>query len=667
LHPSTRPDFIGTRPTFSTRPLIVGFAQGDADFLKPVTLSRVDPVPKAFGTGGTESTYGLVEKRVYRLISIFLIFIFTYSTAFSQDPNFTTSVDRNRIAMGEQFEITFTLSGSGKNFQPPPFSDFLVLSGPNQSTSTQFINGNLSQSISYSYILQPRSEGKFTIESATIESGGKRVQSNNIIIEVTKGSQQPQRQSQQSSEESNLSKQIAENLFLRVSVDKKNVYQGEQITATYKLYTRANIVKYSVTKVPSLTGFWAQEIDLPKTLQFETEVLNGIQFRVATVKKTALFPQRSGTLELDPMESEFVVQVQTRRRGGDVFDQFFNDPFFGNISNVNYKAKSEPLKINVKPLPTHNLPSSFSGAVGKFSMEAWIDKQETKMNEPVMLKVKISGRGNLKLIEPLKLSIPPDLESYEPKISDNITQGTNVISGSRTFEYLLIPRRPGDKKIPAFAFSYFDPEKNNYVSISSTDFIISTTKGIDLAVGSSASLSKEEIKLLGQDIRFIKSGDVKFRKHGKTFFGSTIYLTLLIAPVFLFIGFIYYQRRYEKITGDVVRLKSRKATKIAKKRLSVAKKLLESNNKGEFYTEVSRALWGYTGDKLGIPQANLTKESVNESLKSHGVSEKSLEKLNKILDVCEFAQYAPSADSGEMGKIYSNTVELISKIEEEIR
>jgi len=585
-----------------------------------------------------------------------------YNILDAQSGTFTATVDNNRIAMGEQLEITFTLNGSGKNFQPPAFSDFVVPSGPNQSTSMQFINGAMSQSVSYSYVLQPRAEGKFTVGPATIESGGRKIQSNNITIEVTKGSpQQKQQPRQQTGDDANLNKQIGENLFIKASANKTSVYQGEQITATYKLYSRVTIVNSAIKKIPALTGFWNQEIEVPKNAQ-TTEVVNGIQYQVFPIKKIALFPQRSGTLELDPMEAEFAVQVQSRRRGGDIFDQFF-----GSVQNVNYPTKSSPVKITVRSLPSRNIPAGFSGAVGKFSMESWLDKTETEANEPVTLKVKISGRGNLKLIEAPKFAFPPDLESYEPKISDNITTGTDVISGSRTYEYLLIPRHIGEQKIPSFTFSYFDPEKQQYVTTNSPDFVVNILKGSEVLNSSTASLSKEEVKLLGQDIRFIKSGTTSFRKKGESFFGSIGFIILLFLPMLLFVGFISYIRHYEKITGDIIILRSRRATKIAKKRLTKAKILLDQKKDEEFYTEISQVLWGYAGDRLGIPLSDLSQDSIRIALKSRNVNDDSASKFISTLERCEFTRFTPSGGSVQMGKMYNDTIQLISAIEEEVR
>ncbi len=589
--------------------------------------------------------------------------------AVAQDASFTSSVDKNRIAMGEQFEITFMLSGSsgGSNFRPPAFNDFLTLSGPNQSTNMQFINGATSMSVSYTYILQPRAEGKFVIAPAFITHNNKQLQTQPITIEVTKGAPPQKQQSKQSQQDTDIGKQIGDNLFLKVVVDKARVYQGEQITATYKIFTRVNVVNYNLTKMPSITGFWSEELEIPKQIQLSNEVVNGKQYRVGILKKVALFPQRSGTLTLDPMEVECAVQVQSRRRSNDVFDQFFNDPFFGNVTNVNYKVGSQPVNIIVLPLPSTDIPQAFSGAVGKYSMEVWLDKKETKTNEPVTLKVKISGRGNLKLLEAPQVNVSPDIEKYDPKISDNVTKENDRIAGSRTFEYLLIPRHPGEQKIPSFQFSYFDVEKKNYVSQNSQEFTVSVDKGSETNQTYAVGISKEDVKLLGEDIRFIKSGNVSYHRRGEAFAGSVIFLILSVSPVIAFIGFIFYARRREKLMGNLMLVRNRKARKVAQKRLSDAKKFLDVKKKEEFYTEISRALWGYIGDKLGIPPADLSIDLISSSLESKKLSADVIAKLVSTIESCEFARFAPASDSVAMDNVYRETVELISAIEEKLR
>ncbi len=596
---------------------------------------------------------------------IFLLFIIL-NNSLGQEVNFTASTSSEKVNMGEQFEVTYTINASGKNFKAPNFDDFIVLSGPNQSQSIQIINGRLSQTISFSYILQPRSEGKFIIPPASIEVDGKKIQSNSITIEVLKGTTKPQTKNQQKSiEDENLTKQIGQNLFIRASVDKNELYQGEQLTITYKLYTRLNIVNSAISKVPSFTGFWAQDIELDRNQNYTIETIDGIQYKSIPIKKTALFPQRSGILEIEPMEASFVVQIQLRKRTGDWFDQFFNDPFFGNTVNKEYTTRSNSLKIKVKPLP-ENPPTSFNGAVGKYNLDVWLDKNETKANEPVTLKIKITGKGNLKLLEPIKLNFPVDFESYEPKTSDNINQKSSTISGSRTFEYLLIPRRQGNYTIPAINFTFFDVELKKYQTLTTPEMKLVVTKGAEVVGGPITGLTKEEIKLIGQDIRFIKSGRSKFVKHGAKFFGSTKFFLIFLSPFIILTLFFLIINKYEANLKDIVGYKNRKATKIAKKRLNFARKLLNTENKEKFYEEVSKTIWTYISDKLGIQLAELNKENVTSTLKDKKVKEETIHRLLKILEECEYSRFTPLGDSTNMKSIYEEAVKIVIDIEEEL-
>ena len=608
-------------------------------------------------------------KNLYNIVALLCLFT---AVASAQDASFIASADRTQAAVGDQIEVTFTLNGSSgaKNFRAPAFRDFDVASGPNQSTNMQFINGAMSSSVSYGYVIVPRAEGKFTIGPAAIEYNGKRLQTQPITVTVTKGAPPQQQRSQQGSaneQTTDVSRQIGDNLFLKVVVDKSKVYQGEQITATYKLYNRVRLSNLNIGKLPALTGFWTEDVEEIKQVQFTNEVVNGKQYNVAVLKKVALYPQRSGALEIDPMEVNCVVQVQSRRRSNDIFDQFFNDPFFGNVSNVNYRVQSEPVKITVAPLPSANVPDGFGGAVGKFSMEAWLDKRETKTNEPVTLKVKVTGRGNLKLLGAPNIVVPPDIEKYDPKISDNITPEGNQLAGSRTFEYLLIPRHPGEQRIPAFPFAYFDAEKKSYVKLSSPEFVLNVEKGSDVASGQAIGISKEDVKLLGEDIRFIKSDIGSFRRKNESFAGSAAFYALSSAPIAAFLGMLLFFRRREKTLGDAVGMRKRKARKMAQGRLAEAKKFLDRKQRDEFYTEISRALWGYVGDKLSLPPSELSIDAVRESLSSRGVADATVGKLVSTIERCEFARFAPSSDAAMMGSFYDETVDLVSTIEGEVR
>jgi hypothetical protein len=605
-----------------------------------------------------------------RLVIIGVLICFLVSPAIfaAQDGPFVASVDRTTVAVGEQFELTFTLNGStgGDNFQPPPMNDFLVASGPNSSTNMQIVNGSVSSSVSYSYVLQPKAEGKFTIAPASIVVKGKTERSQPIAITVVKGSQQAAKQNRQATG-TDVAGQIGDNLLLKVAVEKTRIFQGEQLTALYKLYFRVGIANYNLTKVPALAGFWSEDLDLPKQPQITNETLNGKQYRVAILKKVALFPQRSGTLVLDPMEMTCVVQVQSRRQANNLFDQFFNDPFFGGVTNVNFVARSEPVKITVDPLPSQNVPDGFSGAVGKFSMETWLDKKQVKTNDPVTLRIKISGRGNLKLLQPPNISFPPDLDKYDPKIADNISNQGNVISGTRTFEYLLIPRHAGEQKISPFRFAYFDLDKKSYISSTSPEFTIAVEKGGEYASSTVSGLGKEDVKLLGEDIRFIKSGGVTLRRTGEGFSGTAGFYAFASAPVLALLGFMLFTRRRERLMSDTAGLRNRRARKVSLKRLKLAKEFLDQKKKEEFYTEVSRALWGYLSDKLRIPPSDLSIDGVRGILARRSVPEEKTGKVIATIEQCEFARFAPMTDAVEMDTMYEGTVDLISSLEDHLR
>lgn len=600
---------------------------------------------------------------------IFALMLMMVKSSAAQDPTFTAFTDKSTVAMGEQFEVTFKLDGGtgGRNFRPPSFNNFLPLSGPNQSTNMQFINGAMSASISYSYILQPRSEGTFTIGPASIELGGKELRTKPISVTVTKGAPAGKRAPQgQADGDADIAAQIADNLFIKVNLDKSRVYQGEQLTATYKIYTRVNLANMNLTKTPALTGFWSEDLEVVKQIDWKNEVVNGRQFRVGVLKRVALFPQRAGVLSIDPIEVDCAVQVQTRRRSNDIFD-LFNDPFFGGVRNVPYALKSQAASVTVLPLPEEGIPAGFGGAVGKYAMETWLDKRETKANEAVTLKVKISGRGNLKLLNPPAILFPPDIESYDPKISENIARQGNVIAGSRTFEYLLVPRHAGTQKIQPFPFSYFDVEKKSYVTLTSPEFMLAVARGSDAASTSVSGISKEDVRLLGEDIRFIKSGVTKLGRRGERWVGSLAFYAFSISPVVAFVGFVLFARRRRKLMGDVIGVRNRGARKMARRRLAEARKFLDQKKTEEFYSEVSRALWGYASDKLSIPRAELSTESVRASLLSKGAKDETVGKFLATIEQCEFARFAPSADASGLEDAYSSAVNLLSEIEDQVR
>jgi hypothetical protein len=597
-----------------------------------------------------------------------------------QAQEITAVAQPNPVSIGERFQMMFTSSDAMTNFRAPNFEGFTLISGPMQSQSVQIINGNMTRSISYTYILQARTEGKFSIQAASADIGGRRVQSNPVSVQVVKLSQQQaQQQAEERAAESALMRELQKGVYLKASVNKTSVLRGEQIVATYKLYTRLTLTNYTPKKMPALTGFWNQDIDSPQQLLFSDEVIGGQVYRVAAVKKLVLFPQQSGTLELDPMEAEVVarVQAQARRNGNsqsrDPFDAFFHggDPFadpFGSVQEVRVPLRSAPVKITVKPLPQNDVPAEFTGAVGAFSLETSLNPRSTKTNEPVKLTVKISGKGNLKLIDPIKLQLPPDIETYEPTTKDNIDVSESGAAGTRTFEYLLIPRFAGDFKIPPVVFAYFDLDKKRHTTLQSEEYTLAVEKGKEESSVVGGKYSKENVTMFNNDIRFIKLGNNdRLPRRGESFYGSTTMFGLIALPMVLFAGFIFYRRRDEQLRSDIALMKNRSATRIATKRLGEAQKALTSGDSAKFHDEISKALWGYMSDKLTIPQANLSRESIDAALQERGVSEDVRKAFTSTQDTCEFARFAPAQAAGEMQHLYKNAENLISSLEQALK
>ena len=401
--------------------------------------------------------------------------------------------------------------------------------------------------------------------------------------------------------------------------------------------------------------------------QFHSENYEGVNYKVAEIKKMVIFPQRSGMLELDPMEGDVIAQVQVKRqRSNDPFDQFFNDPFFNlnQWQNVKVALKSDVLKITVRDLPA-NAPATFNGAVGKFNLEVSIDKKETKAHEPVTLKVKISGKGNLKLIEPPKIEFPTEFETYDPKIASNISATTAGVSGSKTFEYLVIPRNAGEFKIPVNGFSFFNLEKKQYESLPSHDLVVKVAKGDETITTTVTGVNKSDVQLLGKDIRFIKTNEPAFIQNGQSLFGSGLFYAMMTAPALLFGGLLLFRRRYIAMQSNVGLLKSQRANKVAKKRLSAAKKYLAVNDREKFLDEMFKALWGFVSDKLQIPVSELSKESASVALQSKNISDDLIKQFTETIESCEYARFAPGmAASNE--DIYNKGIDVLSKLEQSI-
>jgi len=597
------------------------------------------------------------------MVKSFLFLVLFLSISFLQAQSFVATVDNNKVAENDRFELRFTFEGKNlnalKNFNAPSLKDFRVLSGPNQSTSMQIINGVSSSSLTLSYILMPNATGAYTIGSASIQYEDKSYSSDPIQLSVVKGLQKTKDASgnQISNEE------IAKNLFIRATIDKNKVYLGEQVTVTYKLYTRLNIAsQMSVDKLPQYQGFWAEELETTRNISFSREVVDGQQYSVGLLKRAALFPNQSGKLEVTPFELTIPIQVQKKKNPNNVWDDFFGDPF-GRAEIVEYQAKSNTLKVDVMPLPENNKPASFRGAVGKFDFSASLDKSKTKTNEPINLKFDISGTGNIKLLELPPFELPNGFEKYDPKVDEQISR-SGKISGSKKAEYLLIPRVPGKREIPAIEFSYFDPERKSYRTINSKVFDVTIAQGQS---GPSDLANQQNVEQLESDIRFIKTSFDDVEKRSEILLYKPGLWIASILPLFATFILIGWKRKQDKLSGNQQLLRYSKAEKVARKRFKVAKKLLDQNNIELFYSEISQALFGYLEDKFHIPKAEFTLDRAADELLKRNIKPYLVEKMKTNAQKCEFIRFAPGTNPSQaMNEMYKSFSDVVIDIERSI-
>jgi hypothetical protein len=586
----------------------------------------------------------------------------------AQDATFDAKVDKNPVALGDQFTLSLTLSSTGlsggKNLQLPDLGKFRVMSGPNQSSSVQFINGAVSSAVTYSYILQAKEIGKFTIGPASIEAGGKKYSSAPTMLEVVKAIQ---RQKQAPGVADNSPPSVGDNLILRAVADRTHVMQGEQVAVTFKLYYRVRLARF-YEPVPTMPGFWSEDLEVPTNVDPGTETLDGKQFRVSIVKRMALFASQAGNLEVGPAEAKVTALVQPR--SNDPFDSFFFTPF---SQSVDLSVKSEPIKIRVDPLPP-GAPDDFKGAVGQFAMSTDVDKKTTRTNEPVSLRVKISGQGNIKLLESPTIDLPTDFEQYSPKVSETIERKGEKISGSKNFEFLLIPRYPGLKVIKPVTFSYYDIAKHEYVRLRSPQIELNVEQGAATPAPLIAGATREDVRLLSQDIRFIKITPATFLRKGDELYSSGVFIVLLLLPLAGMAGAFVYARQRQAVMADEAGYRNRRAIKVAQRGLKEAEYLLHEKSgpqgspsslqRVRFYSEVSKAIWKYLGDKLNIPQSDFSVEGAITELKDHSVETGLCHALRVLLESCDMARFAPtSLELPAMQKTYDEAKRLIVELE----
>lgn len=582
----------------------------------------------------------------------------------ADDLKFTATVSKTEVSTGEQFEITFSINSNADRFTPPDFKGFQILGGPNESNSMTSINGNTSVSNTYSYVLLAVKEGVFTINPASVIVNGNRLTTNAIKIKVVKGRPVPQNSQGQNAPDNSIIESnpsdLSKALFLRPVVDKTNVYQGEQVNLSFRLYTRIGIEQSQVDKLPDLTGFYNQDIKpIQQQVQWRTDTYKGQKYNVADIKQTVLFAEHAGEIKIDPFEMTFIVRVPETT--GNIMDQFF-----GGYKEVNYHAKSPSVVIHVKPLPQAGKPIGFDGAVGNFKIDASVDKNTLKANEVLNYKIQVLGSGNLKLLKPLNINFPGDFERYDPKVTDTIDDHLKGIAGSRFYNYLLIPRHAGVFTIEPVKFSYFNLTNHKYITLSSRSFQIKVENGkAESNVIALSDADKQEVRLLNKDIRYIKTNEPDLSRNGNGFYGSGKYYLMLLAGPFIGLAALIYRELNRKKNSDPVKVKNRKAGKIAAKHLASAHKQLQTNNSKAFYEDVFKGLYGYLSDKLNISSADLNKENISIALKQRKVTERVVTQLLDTLNLCEMARYAPVTHISQQ-EVFNKAKNSINDIENEI-
>jgi len=611
---------------------------------------------------------------------IFLLFLMTIAVAGVEaaDVVFKASAPRT-VAMGDQFRLTYTVNSEASDLRVPELSSsFDVLMGPTTSTSfsQSIINGRSSSetSTTFTFILMPKKDGTFNIPPATVRAKGANYTSNALAIKVIpadKASSSSRAQAQQQDDfedkdngSSASAASVAKNgVFLRVSVTPRSVYEQQGVLVTFKLYTRYDISSVNPPKFPEYDGFLAQEIEINNP-QWVLERYNGMNYNAAVIKQTVLYPQRSGPITIKGSKMDVTIRVRAQRKKvTSIFDDFFD-----TYQDVNKVLTTPPVTVNVKPLPSGK-PAGFSGTVGSFTMSSSINSNSVKTNDAVTIRLKISGNGNLKLIKNPEVSFPNDFEVYDPKVTNDIHTSTSGVSGSKTIEYMAIPRYKGDFEIPAIRFSYFDTSSGSYRTLTAGPYKLHVAQGSGNS--SNAAISnysdKENVKFLGKDIRYLKINNIHFMETKDMFFSSSLYWICYLIPAILFIIFFIIYRKQVKENANIALVRTKKANKIAVRRLKNASKLMKENKKEAFYDEVLRALWGYLSDKLSIPQANLTKDNVEAELSKYGVDENLSKEFMDVLNTCEFARFAPTQASDDLGQLYDLTVDAIGRMENTIK
>ena len=609
-----------------------------------------------------------------KILLILLIFSKVCAT-FAQDVDFKASAPA-QVIMGKPFQLTYTVNQRGKDLRAPEFTDFDYVAGPytSQSSSTSFVNGKRTSSftMSYTYTLVASKEGSFTISPATIKVGGETYTSNGVRITVlppdqpsnanVASQQRNANNTSTTSQQREANNATEGNIFIRTLVSKTKVHEQEAILLSYKLYfAGVDVAQFTNnTRLPEFKGFLKQELEMGE-IQTELEHYNGRNYQTAILYRTLLFPQRSGDIHIEPAQFEAVLRVQNRAQVRSIFDDFF-----GSYTTVAKPLASSGVTIHVSELPTGK-PIGFSGGVGQFNISSKISSTDLQANEAVTLTITIQGTGNMKLLKTPAIDWPEGFEVYDPKVTNNFKTTTAGLNGTKTIEYLAIPRAGGTYTIPAIPFSYYDTQADTYKMLTTPEYTLTIARGANEENSTAVVntfVQKEDIQQLGSDIRYIYANELpEFQiHHSRLTFGTLAFWLCYLLPALLATLLFVIFRKQIKENADITRVRYKKANKVAQRRLKVAAMLLKENKKEAFYEEIERAAWTYLSDRLSVPTAQLSKENIAQILSSKGVAQELISQLLEVLANAEFARYAPTSDHA-MQNIYDDITKIINQLE----
>ena len=595
--------------------------------------------------------------------------------ALADDKVSFTATAPEAVAVGDQFRLSYTVTTQNvRDFRVPSFKGFDVLMGPSPSrqSSVQIINGKTTstRSITYTYILMATAEGSYTLPAASIVADGEQMLSNAVEIKVlpadkaaASGTGSSQSNGRTGTSRASASSVADSDLFIRATVSKSSVYEQEAFLLTYKIYTLVDLRGFDNVKLPDFKGFHSQEVELPTNRRWSLEHYNGRNYQTTIYRQFVLFPQQAGKLTIEP--ARFDASVARAMQTIDPFEAFFNGG--SNYMEIKKPLITPRITIDAKPLPAGK-PEGFSGGVGDFNISATISSNSVKTNDAVTLKLIISGTGNMKLMDTPEVHFPEEFEIYDPKVDNKFRLTNNGLSGNQVIEYLAIPRTEGDYTIPPVQFSYFDCKSQTYKTLSTEAFPLHVEKGSGDATQVVANfVSKEDLKVLNQDIRYIKLGDVSLSPRGRFFLGSLACWLWYVVPALAFVVLFVLYRKQIAANANLAYVRTKKANKMAVKRLKSAGRLLAEGKQNDFYDEVLKALWGYVADKLSISTSSLTKDNVADKLRQHGVADTLVGDFLSLLDTCEFARFAPGEGTQGMDKVYAAALDVMGKMENSIK